>query len=141
MVSDGQLRVGMKFETVASACRKVADTERGMGGRITKKEKINFFKRINEYAHRKSFNGTKTHNRVTVDIFSTGGGGIHTVCYDAVIGGRVYQGEVKGKNLKNQDAIMNCKYERIYNSERTQYAEDKNHNGIIDKGEIFDCLW
>ena len=35
MVSDGQLRVGMKFETMASACRKVADTERGMGGKVT----------------------------------------------------------------------------------------------------------
>ncbi len=33
MVSDGQLRVGMRFETVASACKKVADTERGMGGK------------------------------------------------------------------------------------------------------------
>ena len=141
MVSDGQLRVGMKFETVASACRKVADTERGMGGRITKKEEINFFKLTNKYGHRKSFNGTKTHNRVVVDMSKTKDGDIQKVYYDAVIGGRVYLGEVDGKNLKNEDAIMNCKYKRIYNSERTQYAEDKNHNGIIDKGEIFDCLW
>lgn len=141
MVSDGQLRVGMKFETVASACRKVADTERGIGGRITKKEEKQFFTSTNSYCLTKRFNGTKTRNRVTTDIFSTNGGSIQKVYYDAVIGGRVYLGEVDGKNLKNEDAIMNCKYKRIYNSERTQYAEDKNHNGIIDKGEIFDCLW
>ena len=141
MVSDGQLRVGMKFETVASACRKVADTERGIGGRITKKEERDFFKSTNTELHSKSFNGTKTHNRVVVDMSKTKDGDIQKVYYDAVIGGRVYLGEVDGKNLKNEDAIMNCKYKRIYNSEGTQYAEDKNHNGIIDKGEIFDCLW
>lgn len=141
MVSDGQLRVGMKFETVASACRKVADTERGIGGRITKKEEKTHFKSTNTDLHSKSFNATKTSNRVVVDIFKAKNGDVQKVYYDAVIGGRVYLGEVDGKNLKNEDAIMNCKYERIYNSERTQYAEDKNHNGIIDKGEIFNCLW
>ena len=141
MVSDGQLRVGMKFETVASACRKVADTERGIGGRIEKKEKKIHLKSINIDLHSKSFKSTKTRNRVDVDICKAKNGDVQIVYYDAVIGGRVYLGEVDGKNLKNQDAIMHCKYKRIYNSERTQYAEDKNHNGIIDKGEIFDCLW
>ena len=141
MVSDGQLRVGMKFETVASACRKVADTERGMGGRIKKEEEKTHFKSTNTDVYSKYFKATKTSNRVVVDIFKAKNGDVQKVYYDAVIGGRVYLGEVDGKNLKNEDAIMNCKYKRIYNSEKTQYAEDKNHNGIIDKGEIFDCLW
>lgn len=135
MVSDGQLRVGMKFETVASACRKVANTERGIGGRIIKTEKGDF------ESPWKFFKGTKTHNSVDVNILKRKNGDIIDVCYGATIGGRTYIGMVDGKNLKNEDAIMNCKYERIYNSEGTQYAEDKNHNGIIDKGEIFDCLW
>ncbi len=127
MVSDGQLRVGMKFETVASACRKVADTERGIGGKVTTRNA----KTIG------GFYGEKSGNQV---VFSESDNG-KTTSYGATIGGRTYCGKVQNSHLKNKDELMSQPFTRIYNSERTQYAEDKNHNGIIDKGEIFDCLW
>lgn len=126
MVSDGQLRVGMKFETVASACRKVADIERKLGGKVTTRNA----KTIG------GFYGEKSGNQVD---FSDNYNGFTS--YHATIGGRNYSGKVQNSHLKNKDELMSQPFTRIDNSERTQYAEDKNHNGIIDKGEIFDCLW
>ena len=125
MVSDGQLRVGMRFETMASACKKVADTERGIGGKVTK---IN-----NRMSH--EFRGEKSGNKVS---FSTHG---RTINYNAKIGGREYSGKIEDSKLKTKDDLMSQPFTKIYNSDGTQYAVDKNHNGIIDKGEVFDCLW
>ena len=125
MVSDGQLRVGMKFGTVKSAVKQVAETEKKLGGKIISKNK-------GTVGH---FSGEKTGNQV--DFTNNG----KIAVFHATIGGRHYSGQVHNANIKNTDEIMNKRFTQMANEEGTQYAVDKNNNGIIDEGEIQDCIW
>lgn len=125
MVSDGQLRVGMKFGTVKSAVEQVAKTEKKLGGKITSKNAGTVG----------SFSGEKSGNQVN---FSNNG---KLITYHATIDGKHYSGLVHNANIKSNDEIMHKRFTRMTNEEGTQYAVDKNNNGIIDEGEIQDCIW
>ena len=129
MVSDGNLHVGMSFPTFGDVKNHTDKMAKMTGQKIEKRTVENKDIAIGNYYTSKGNNGVQ---------YETGKQGTHYVGY---MGDRTYEGATKD-NLKNdKDKIMQLRFKKIFSADGKQYAEDKNGNGIIDKGEIHDCIW
>ena len=147
MASDGSIYVGMSFGTVKSACKQVADTARKIGTTVERNHDSDKYSKRGEY----SVGLDKKHKLASVSYSTTQGYSARDLgtkksvppetVYNAKLGGKWYVGSNNEYYGNNQDAIMQLKFTRVYSADGLQYAEDKNGNGIVDKGEIFDCMW
>ena len=138
MPGDGSLKVGMKFGTFGSACKKVANLANKLGGKIKKEHDYS------ESTNRGEYNAVIFGKNLAGAGFGSieyATGGSQTV-YDATVGGITYIGVVdkfypRGKD----DEIMKLKFTEMRSADGLQRAVDKNGNGIVDAGEIEDTMW
>lgn len=129
MVSDGNLHVGMSFPTFGDVKNHTDKMAKMTGQKIEKRTAEDKDIALGNYFTSKGTSGVQ---------YETSKRGTH---YAGFMGGRTYDGITKD-NLKNdKDKIMQLRFKKIISADGKQYAEDKNGNGKIDKGEIHDCIW
>lgn len=132
MVSDGKLHVGMSFHSFGYAKKHTDKMAKLTGKKIDTRTFVDKNGAMGNYY--------VSHNNTGVQ-YETGEYANGNTHYVASMGDRTYEGIIKEDLTNNRDKIMELKFTKIYSADGKQYAEDRNGNGIIDKGEIFDCIF